>query len=263
MVVTSIKIWAKEWINSKCSSCNNKIWEIKAAEDFNRNNTTIKWCLAHRSISKSRVLWVSINQWCKIKWVSVVEWVWWVQCKDKICHLTWAKWLVWVLVLRMDSNSNSLREITLICLLCMLEIYQIKHLILICSNSLIPKDIKLRVQKLCLTKNRKDQKDLVILISIPKKRLIDAWPRWIMHQLMIDVLSLIEKKIIPVALIVKPMFWLEIFQKKQIKKNWTIYSKNLEQLNLANSKFMEMVIAEDLVMFNLKHKMELKKQLKN
>lgn len=132
MVVTLIKIWAKEWINSKCSSCNNKIWEIKAVEDFNKNNTTIKWCQAHRSISKSRVLLVSINQWCKTKWVLVVELVWWVQCKDKICHLTWARWQVWVLVLPMDSNSNSLREITLICLLYMQEIYLIKHLILIC-----------------------------------------------------------------------------------------------------------------------------------
>jgi len=175
VVETSIKIWAKEWINSKCSSC-NQIWEIKTKEDSYKNNSTIKWCLAHRSISKSKVVWVVlINLWCKTRWVLLVAWVWWVQCKDKICHLTWVIWRVWELVLLMEfNNSNSPREITQICPLCMQEICLIKHLILISSNSLILKDIKSQVQRSCLTKNQRDQKDLVISISILKKKLIDA-----------------------------------------------------------------------------------------
>lgn len=208
-VVTSIKIWAKEWINSKCSSCNNKIWEVKTKEVSYKNNSTIKWCLAHKSISKSKVVLevVLINLRCQTKWVLLVAWVWWVQCKDKICHLTCKIWRVWELVLLMEFNKiNSPREITQICLLCMQETCLIKHLILISWNSLILKDIKSQVQKWCLTKNQRDQKDLVISISILKKKLIDAWLKWTMLLLMIDVLCSTERKTTPVDLIVRLMF---------------------------------------------------------
>jgi len=60
-------------------------------------------------------------------------------------------------------------------------------------------------------------------------------------------------------LIAKLTFWSETFQKKQIKKLLADFLLNMEASNLANSKFMQMVKVEVLVMFNLRrltvHKM--------
>lgn len=111
------------------------------------------------------------------------------------------------------------------------------------------------MSKWCSTQRPRDQKALVISTSIPKRRLTDVWKKWIMLQLMIDALSLIENKTKPVDLIVKLMFWLEICQRRLTKRNWIICSNNSVISNPVNSKFMPMAKAEDLDMFNLKLRM--------
>ena len=195
VVVTSIKEWAVEWINRKCSSCTSQTWEIKWAADSHQEETS-KWCI------KTRRTWANTIKLSKTQWELLVAWAWWAQCKV-VCHSTWEECQAWE---SRFSSSHPRKETTQTFSLSTLATFLTRLSTLTCWNSLTQRDTNSQASKSCSTLSPRDQKALVILTSIPKRRLTDVWPKWIMLQLMTDALSSIENKTKQVDLIVKLTF---------------------------------------------------------
>jgi len=177
VVVTSIKARAVEWINSKCS-CTRTWEEIKWAADTHVEETS-KWC------TRSRRTWDNTLQLSNHQWEPQAVWAWWARCQV-VCHSWEEELLAWA---PNFLPSQLLRETTQTFSHCMSAIFQIRHSTLTCWNSLTQRATNSQVWRWCSTLSPKDQKALVILTSILKRRQTDVWLKWIMQLLMTDALS--------------------------------------------------------------------------
>lgn len=157
---------------------------------------------------------------CHLKWDSVNTILWIRQCiikmlnlEDQGCNsktkaslsnlkdfnktqeITWVCW-VWTTSQVAQSRDKDNRKTTVSSVVFMLEISQIRLLILIYINISIQEAINLLEQKLCSTEKLLSLNYTVTLTSILKKRLIDVWMNKVTPLLMENKLFLTKRKIL-------------------------------------------------------------------